>query len=194
MKGPLLRLPHFFQKVLWSLRDCRRLLLQVFGRNCHPQVLRVSSFLPNFLHQTQFICPFASCFSTNVVVHHPVSKRAGQLRKFSSCLQLCQILFFLVLDVGKRSLELLSILVQVVLCFLFQFPVNLPPVFRVTRLVGFVLPVRYIAPDEVQPYLGVSADDLGRVYFNLVLQTCGEYLKQGCYLFTHELFRALDLK
>jgi hypothetical protein len=56
---------------------------------------------------------------------------------------------------------------------------------------GPFLPVGYIALDKVQPYLSVSADDLRRIYFDLMLQICGQYLRLGCHRFTHKLFRAL---
>jgi hypothetical protein len=111
-------------------------------------------------------------------VNHALSERARLLRKFPPGLQLCQILFFLVLDIGESGLKLLGILVQIVLRFLFQFSVQLPPVLGIARLMGFVFPVGYIALDEIQPDLTVPADDLGRVCLDLMLQICVKYLGQ----------------
>ena len=111
MGRPLLWHPRFLQEVPRSLCDSRGLFLQILRWDCHSQVLRVTSFFPDLLHQAQFVRPFASCFSTHIIMGHPLSKGPGRSRQFPPCLQLRQVLFLLVLDVGKCGLQLLSILI-----------------------------------------------------------------------------------
>ena len=79
------------------------------------------------------------------------------------------ILGLLLLDTVHLCLERCRVFFELSLAVCTKFSVNLIPILGITWFVWFLIPVRNITFDKFEPYLTITATDLGRGYFNLSL-------------------------